>query len=92
MRKPSAHARLRMRMVVTERCLMRARMLQMMKMLPGTPRRKTRPRMRAPRAVEKSLLTTLGSSRVALLVVVMLKKDFNSKGERQVREMAELSV
>lgn len=50
-KSPSAHARLRMRSVVTERRRMRARMLQTIKKLPGTPRRKTKLRMRAPKAV-----------------------------------------
>lgn len=66
-KSPSAHARLRMRRVVTERRRMRARMLQTMKRLPGTPRRKTKLSMRAPKAVEKSLLTTLSSSRFVSL-------------------------
>lgn len=61
-KSPSAHARLRMRRVVTELWRMRARMLQTMKRLPGTPRSKTKLRMRAPMAVEKSLLTALSSS------------------------------
>lgn len=61
MRMPSANARLRMRMVVIERRRVRARMLQMTKRLPGTPRRKTKPRMTAPRVVEKLLLTGLSS-------------------------------
>lgn len=61
-KSPSANARLRMSRIVTERRRMRASMLQTMKRLPGTPRRKTKLRMRAPKAVDKSLLTTLFSS------------------------------
>lgn len=66
-KSPSAHARLRMRRVVTERWRMRARMLQTMKRLPGTPRRKTKLRIRAPKVVEKSLLTAFLSSRFVSL-------------------------
>ena len=63
MRKLSAHARLKMSRVVTERWRARARMLQATNRLPGTPSRKTMPRIRAPMAVEKSLLTRLASSK-----------------------------
>lgn len=59
MSEPSATARLRMRRVVTERRRARARILQMMKRLPGTPRRNTRPRMSAPTVVEVVLPTML---------------------------------
>lgn len=58
-RQPSAQARLRMSRVVTERLRARARMLQIMKRLPGTPRRKTMLRMRAPKVTEILLLTML---------------------------------
>lgn len=48
-------------------------MLQTMKRLPGTPRRKTKLRMRAPKAVEKSLLTTLSCSGFESLLSVELE-------------------
>ncbi|TNN54792.1 hypothetical protein EYF80_034998 [Liparis tanakae] len=80
MRQPSANARLRMRMVVTERRRVRARMLQTMKRLPGTPRRKTMARMTAPRIVEKSLLTTLLLSGL----LVSLRKDNKEEEELEL--------
>lgn len=52
MMEPSAMARFRMSSVVMDCLRARARMLQMTKRFPGTPRRKTRLRMRAPIVVE----------------------------------------
>lgn len=56
MRNPSAMARFRIRRVVTERWRARARILQIMKTFPGTPRRNTRPRMAAPAIAPPMLL------------------------------------
>lgn len=79
-KSPSAHARLRMRRVVTERRRMRARMLQTTKRLPGTPRKKTKLRMTAPMAVEKSLLTLLPSRVLFECKLEMLKLSMLAEG------------
>ncbi|TNN38868.1 hypothetical protein EYF80_050953 [Liparis tanakae] len=57
-------ARLRMRRVVTEWRRARARTLQMMKRLPGKPKRKTRLRMRAPTVVPVLVFTRLSLVRL----------------------------
>lgn len=69
---PSAHARFRMISVVTDRLRARARMLHMMKRFPGTPRRKTMPRMMAPRTNESvGTKFSLGEDELVVLFTII---------------------
>lgn len=61
-----------MNRVVTERLRERARMLQIMKRFPGTPRRKTMLRMRAPKVTE-ILLPTLSLPSGSFVVVLSME-------------------
>lgn len=70
---PSAHARFRIISVVTERLRARAIMLHMINRFPGTPRRKTMARMKAPianEAVESGTVPSRRGGWVVLFIII----------------------
>lgn len=75
--------------VVMERLRARARMLQIMKRFPGTPRRKTMLRMRAPKVTEILLPTMLSPSESFVVMLSMEVFTFSDPMRKASEELME---